>query len=143
MSPRMNDLRSKVAYLHGLAEGLDLDVSSSEGRVLSAVIDLLGEVAEAVDDVSEAQVELADYVGEVDDDLSALEESVYDADDDDSDLFFVPEQAVADVENGVAMYTCPTCGETVSAGAGEMPDEAFEVTCPVCGCSLMADAHHH
>lgn len=142
MSPSMNDLRSKVAYLHGLAEGLDIDTNSSEGRVLAAMIDVLGDMAEAVDDVYEAQGELAEYVEEVDDDLSVLEESVFE-DEDGEQLLFIPDGAVTDVEDGVEMVCCPECGETISAGAGELEEDEFDVTCPVCGCSMTADAHEH
>lgn len=138
----MSDLRSKVAYLHGLAEGLDIDSSSSEGRVLAAMIDVLGDVAEAVDDVYEAQDELAEYVEEVDDDLSALEDTMLD-DGEEEELLFIPEHAVTDREDGVEMVCCPECGETLSAGAGEMGDEEFDVTCPVCGCSMMVEDHEH
>lgn len=146
MSPHMNDLRSKVAYLHGLAEGLDIDTNSSEGRVLAAMIDVLGDVAEAVDDVYEAQGELAEYVEEVDDDLSVLEESVFEAEeeDDGEQLLFIPDDAISEVEDGVEIFYCPNCGETLSASAGSMEDDdELDVNCPVCGCSMMTDEHGH
>lgn len=137
----MSDFRSKVAYLHGLAEGLDLDVSSSEGRVLAAMLDVMGDLADAMDEVYDAQDELADYVEEMDDDLSAIEECVFDGDEE--EIAFVPEEAVTDMEDGVEMVCCPECGETLSAGAGDLDDDEFDVTCPVCGCSLQAVDDHH
>lgn len=133
----MHELRSKVAYLHGLAEGLEIDVASAEGRVLSAMIDVMGDLADALDDVYEAQDELADYVEEMDDDLSAVEESVYE-----DEITFLPEEIITDEEDGVEMVVCPECGETLAAGAGEMAEQEFDVTCPVCGCSLQVDEHH-
>lgn len=122
----MSDIRSRVAYLHGLAEGLDLDVASPEGRVLSSMIDVLGEVADAIDEIVDAQDELADYVEDVDDDLDTLESAIYEGD----------EGVVLEHEDGVELASCPECGETVSAGAGELGAE-LDVTCPVCGCSLV------
>lgn len=137
----MSDLRSKVAYLHGLAEGLAIDDASAEGRVLSAVIDVLGDVADAIDEVYDAQDELAEYVEEMDDDLTVVEESIFEEED---GITFIPEQALTDLEDGVELICCPECGETLAAGAGEMEDEAFDVTCPVCGCSLQGvEDHEH
>ncbi len=141
----MSDLRAKVAYLHGLAEGLDIDTNSSEGRVLASMIDVLGDVVDAIDEVHEAQDELVEYMEDVDEDLTALEECVYD-DEEGEVLTFIPEGQLLSHEDGVEMVACPECGETLSAGAGEMQDDEFDVVCPVCGCSLQAvdaDAHVH
>ena len=129
----MSDLRSRVAYLHGLAEGLELDSASVEGRVLSAMLDVVGDMADEISTMTEAHDELSDYVEEMDDDLSAVEESVYENDD---DIIFLPETSVVDQEDGVEMVMCPECGETISGGAGEIMEDELDVTCPVCGCSL-------
>lgn len=80
-----SNLRAKVAYLEGLAEGLDIDHSTKEGRLLTSIIDVLSDMAEAVADTVEAQEELAAYIEDVDSDLSALEDGFYDLDDDDDD----------------------------------------------------------
>ena len=37
------DICEKIAYIKGLAEGLKLDENTNEGKILAAVIDLLGE----------------------------------------------------------------------------------------------------
>lgn len=132
----MSDLRSRVAYLSGLAEGLDVDQSSSEGRVLSAVIDVLGDLAEQVDDLSESHGDLAEYLEEMDDDLSAVEG--YLIDDDSPAILFRPDGGLTEVENGVEIGLCPECGEAIGAGAGERMEEEMTVDCPVCGASLIA-----
>jgi rubrerythrin len=151
----VNDIRAKVAYLHGLAEGLDLDTTSNEGRVLTTMLDVVADMAEQLIDVSEAQGELAEYVEDLDFDLGALEESVYgevededgdvefqaagDDDEEGEEILFISEDALTEDEDGVAVLRCPTCGETLSAGAGgdEVDEEAeIDVLCPVCGCSL-------
>ena len=38
------DICEKVAYIKGLAEGLALDDSTKEGKVLAAIIDVLGDI---------------------------------------------------------------------------------------------------
>lgn len=118
----MSDLRSRVAYLHGLAEGLDVNSSSVEGRVLMGVLDVLGDLAENVEALAESHDELADYVEEMDDDLTEVEEQVFDE----------AEDASIEIE------CCPECGEAISLAAGERDETEIDVTCPVCGASLVA-----
>jgi hypothetical protein len=137
----VNDIRAKVAYLHGLAEGLDLDVSSNEGRLLSSMLDVMSEMAEQLIDVTDAQTELAEYVEDVDFDLGALEESVYETEDEDEgeEVLFIPEEAVVEEEDGVELVCCPSCGETLAAGIGDLDDAELDVTCPVCGATMQID----
>lgn len=140
----MNDIRTKVAYLRGLAEGLDIEGTSPEGRILSSMLDVMSDMAEQIDDLKEAQDELADYIEDVDYDLGELEESVYiceDEDDDEEEEFLVPASAVTEEEDGVVMITCPSCGETLGAGAGEGEAE-LEVVCPVCGSQMTEHPPH-
>jgi len=134
----VSDLRAKVAYLHGLAEGLDIDTNSAEGRVLASMIDVLGDVADAIEEVHDAQDELVEYMEDVDDDLTALEETVYDCDEEGEIISFIPEEQLLDREDGVELIGCPECGETLAARAGDLDDDEFDVVCPVCGCSLQA-----
>ena len=43
-------ITEKVSYIKGLAEGLSLDSSSAEGKVISAIIDALEAMAKEVTD---------------------------------------------------------------------------------------------
>ncbi|HWI65284.1 MAG TPA: AraC family transcriptional regulator [Symbiobacteriaceae bacterium] len=131
----MNDIRSKVAYLQGLAEGLDLDTGSPEGRVLSSMLDLLVDIADEVTNITDAQNELAEYVEDVDYDLGALEETIYQEDDDEGVVQFIPSQHLMLEEDGVELTVCPECGETLSAAAGDIETE-LDVICPTCGCMV-------
>lgn len=117
----MSDIRAKVAYLQGLAEGLDIEVSSSEGRILIAMIDLLGDLANEIETVSDAHVQLAEYIEDVDYDLGALEESINDEDDD--EVTFVPDGVIISEEDGVELASCPQCGEVLGATYGEFGHE--------------------
>lgn len=137
----MNDIRSKVAYLQGLAEGLDLDTGSPEGRVLSSMLDVLVEIADEVTSINEAQSELAEYVEDVDYDLGALEETIY-QDDADQMVEFVPAHALMDTGDGVELTFCPECGETLSATAGEI-DAELDMICPSCGCMVCEEYVDH
>jgi predicted RNA-binding Zn-ribbon protein involved in translation (DUF1610 family) len=134
----MSDMRAKVAYLQGLTEGLELDASSPEGRILYAVLDVLGDLAEEVGQVARAQERLEQYVEDVDYDLGALEESLYG--DGEEPVRCGPGRTLREEADGVAMEICPACGEPVGAVAGEM-DAGDELTliCPTCGAELITD----
>lgn len=127
----MSDVRSRVAYLQGLAEGLDLDTDTPEGRVLSGVIDVLGDLAEHIDDVTEAHEGLAEYVEDVDFDLGSLEESVYG----EGLVHFVSDDGEAETEEALS---CPDCGEALAAQAGRMDGAEVNLCCPNCG-SVLAE----
>ena len=42
-------MKEKAAYLKGLIDGLGIDETTKEGKVIKAMSELLGELAEAVD----------------------------------------------------------------------------------------------
>ena len=73
----------KVSYIKGLAEGLALDDSTKEGKVLNAIIDVLTDIAEEIDYIEEDYAELSEQVDAVDEDLASVEDFIYEDDDDD------------------------------------------------------------
>ncbi|NLY08986.1 MAG: hypothetical protein GXZ11_03675 [Tissierellia bacterium] len=83
----MNYLLKKAAYVKGLADGLDINEKSNEGRILLELVDLIDVIAEMMADTIEAQMDLEEYVDLLDEDLSELEDEVYDFDDDDDYMF--------------------------------------------------------
>ncbi len=81
----MDFLLQKVSYLQGLADGLGVDDTTKEGKLLLHIIDTLEEFADVLADTIEDQIELEEYVNFIDEDLSDLEDEVYDDEDDDYD----------------------------------------------------------
>lgn len=71
-------ISEKVAYLKGLADGLDLqEKPSKEGKLIAKIIDILEDVGFAVEDL-EVEVEaLTDEVESVAEDLSDVETMVF------------------------------------------------------------------
>ncbi|MFZ5640426.1 MAG: CD1247 N-terminal domain-containing protein [Bacillota bacterium] len=115
----MKNLKEKISYLQGLAEGLRIEEGSKEGRVLSGIIDVLEDMAEQIEDIEEAHTDLEEYVESIDEDLYELEGDVL-GDDFDDDEDFV------EVE-------CPKCKEIVCFESDILEDEdLIEVTCPNC-----------
>ncbi|WP_371369470.1 hypothetical protein SRRS_26250 [Sporomusa rhizae] len=128
----MRNLKEKVAYLHGLTQGLNVNEHSSEGKILLQIIDVLDSFADEVQHVNLVQMELEEYVESMDEDLTDLEEEIYeeeyDIDDDDEDMY---EEVF---EDDMVEVACPECHELVTFESDILDDdEAIEVTCPYCG----------
>ena len=120
----------KVSYIRGLAEGLELDGSKKEVKVLNAVIDLLDDMAKSMARTEEALNETRDQLDEVDEDLGLLEDDFYGdeaLDDEDDD----------DEEECYYEVTCPNCNETICLSEDIICDGQIE--CPNCGKLLEFD----
>lgn len=83
----MNNLLQKVSYLKGLSDGLKIDNSNDEGRLLLETISVIEEIVNELDDINFRQDLIADDVQGIDEDLEDLESYVYDMDFDDFDDF--------------------------------------------------------
>ena len=70
----MENLVAKVSYLKGLCDGLAIDESKPEGKLLVNIVDVLKDLAVALDDVIDAHDELEEKVDEIDSDLADLED---------------------------------------------------------------------
>ncbi len=117
----------KVAYLKGLAEGLALDESKPEAKLIKAMIDVLDDIALSVSDLEDGLDLISEQLDAVDEDLDELEGFVYEelddcccddcCDDDDE------EEEYYDVE-------CPSCGEVICVD-GDILEEG-SINCPNC-----------
>ena len=74
----MNNLFKKVSYLEGLAEGLGVNESTNDGKLLMQIIEVLGDFTDVLEDMVEDQIGLEEYVTFIDEDLSDLEDEIYD-----------------------------------------------------------------
>ncbi len=128
----MDYLKGKIAYLKGLADGMQLDYTTNEGRLLKAIIDALDDVALAVDDIEEVQEQLSEQVDEMDEDLASIESLIYDLDSDDE--YYIDDDddddEDDDEEEVFAEFDCPHCGETVNLENAFMKKDT--VLCPHC-----------
>ena len=76
-------ISEKVAYLKGLAEGLDLDVEKSkEGKLISVMIGILEDISLSIEDLEENALDLGEEIDALSDDLADVEEIVYEEDED-------------------------------------------------------------
>ena len=125
------EISEKVAYLKGLAEGLNLDTDSKEGKLITAIIDVLDDMAEKFAEVDDELCDVEDGLDAVSDDLSDVEETLYFALDDDED------DDEDDEEEECFVTTCPECEEEVYFDESVLEDG--EVICPNCGEKLEFD----
>ena len=136
-------LTEKAAYIKGLAEGLNLDKESAEGKLIGALIDIVGDIARAQSETDEDLEYLNDYIEEIDEDLGAVEEELYadcdcddcDCDDCDCDCDDCDCDCGCDCDDSFEI-TCPACGETIVFD-GEIDPE--DLSCPACGEKLVCD----
>ena len=76
-------ISEKAAYLKGLMDGLNLDTEKAEGKMISAIVELLGDVTKRLSDVEETTIAISDELDEIEEDLDAIEDYIMDEDDDD------------------------------------------------------------
>ena len=76
-------ISEKVAYLKGLMEGMNLNTESNEGKMIAAIVDLLGDMAKRVTDIEETTIAISDELDEIEDDLDAIDDFIADLDEDD------------------------------------------------------------
>lgn len=119
----MNSIKEKVSYIRGLSDGLDINDSSKEGKVIKAIINVLDEIADSIEDMDTVQEELNEYVEAIDEDLADVEEFLYEEDEDDDD---------EEDDDGFVEVECPNCHETVYLDEDLFDDEDEEITCPNC-----------
>ncbi len=149
-------ITEKLAYIKGLCEGLALDGSTKEGKILLAIVDLLGDVTEEVsahdsdiDQVFDELDRVYDEIDAIDEDLTDIEEALLDEDFDDDeddyddaewDLLEDGDEDVTDLydeDNPLYEITCPKCGEIVC-----MDEEMLfssDCACPNCGTIFEVD----
>ena len=122
-------ITEKAAYIRGLADGMEISEASKEGKLIVALIELVGEMAATIEEMKGKMSDLEDYVEEVDEDLGDVEEILlYDEDEED--------ECDGDCEN-----CCLDCDLDDDFDLDDMNDEEyFEITCPACGDVVCFDA---
>ena len=128
------EIMEKVAYLKGLAEGMELDTEKKEGKLIAAIIDLLEDMALEIEDLWDGEEELAEGLDAVSDDLEDVEDLIFEDEDEDEDEY--DEEDFDDDEDCYAT-TCPTCEEEIFFDESVLEDG--EVICPNCGEKLEFD----
>ncbi|MDE5583543.1 MAG: hypothetical protein K2J08_07550 [Ruminococcus sp.] len=121
-------LTEKMAYLQGLMEGLELDDSTKEGKILKQMSELMSEVVLYIDDLQSQVDELTELCDILDEDLGIVEDEIFDDEE----------------------FLCNNCEECPNGEEDddeldddydfdEDDDELYEITCPTCGDTILID----
>jgi len=128
-------LTDRVSYLQGLMDGLQIDDSTKEGKVLIQMADILQELALSVEDLESEIDEVVELVDILDEDLGELEEDYFDYEEDEDDCDCDFEEL--DSDDDFYEVICPTCGDTICLNQ-EMIEEG-SINCPNCDETLEFD----
>ena len=74
-------INEKSAYLKGLMDGLKLSTETDEGKMIAAIVDLLGDITKKVTDIENTTIAISDELDEIEEDLDAIEDFIMDEDD--------------------------------------------------------------
>lgn len=147
-------LSDKVAYLRGLMDGLGIDDSTKEGKILKMMAEILDEMAVTVEDISDEVDEIVEIVDMLDEDLGDVEDDLYDLEDDEYDEDYDEfddddeEEIIYDDEESEEEYDefddeqmfeccCSNCGDTICIS--ESIVEMGSMKCPNCNALLEFD----
>ncbi|MBR1972251.1 MAG: hypothetical protein IKA16_02295 [Oscillospiraceae bacterium] len=139
-------ISEKSAYLKGLMDGLKLDTEKDEGKMIAAIVDLLGDMAKRITDIEETTIAISDELDEIEEDLDAIEDFIMDEDEDEFDDYEEDELDgwdededyeegfdFGDEESTIYEVEC-ACGEIINFDEETL--EKGSMTCPNCGETL-------
>ena len=136
-------ISEKSAYLKGLMDGLALNTESDEGKMIAAIVDLLGDMAKRITDIEETTIAISDELDEIEEDLDAIEDFILDEEEDFEDEDFEDEwDEDEDIEEGFDFGDEETTIYEVECACGEIIDfdeevlEQGSMICPNCGETL-------
>lgn len=117
----------KIAYLKGMADGMELEKETSkEAKLLKAMIDVLEEIGFSIEDLEEEVDLLSEGLDIVSEDLEEVEEFLFDDEDDEDE----DEDEEYDEEDDFFEVSCPNCEEDLVIDASVL--EAGFIQCPNC-----------
>ena len=133
------NLPEKAAYIRGLMEGLEIDTTKPEGKLLAAIVDMLDDTASTVHDLEDVIDAVSDELDSIEEDLDEIEEYLLDEDDDEEEDDYADDDDDFDFGDDEVIYeiTCPTCGEVINLDEDMLSEGATK--CPKCGEDLEFD----
>lgn len=137
-------LSEKSAYLKGMMAGMELKTDSDEGKMIAAIVELLGDVTKTLTDVQETTIAISDELDEIEDDLDAIEDFIMDDEDDDDeydededdDFEYDDDEDLeegfdfGDEDTTIYEVRC-SCGNVITFDEETL--EAGSIVCPECG----------
>ena len=128
-------ISEKAAYLKGMMDGMKLDTEANEGKMIAAIVDLLGDLTRKVTDIEDTTIAISDELDEIEEDLDAIEDFIMDEEDDewDDDEEYEEGFDFGDEDTTIYSVTC-ACGSVIDFDEETL--EAGSIICPDCGETL-------
>ena len=138
-------ISEKSAYLKGLRDGLKLSTETDEGKMIAAIVDLLGDLTRKVTDIEDTTIAISDELDEIEEDLDAIEDYIMDEEDDydeyddedeedwDDEDFDEEGFDFGDEDTTIYEVEC-ACGNIINFDEETL--EAGSIICPDCGETL-------
>ena len=127
-------ISEKVAYLKGLAEGLNIDTEKSkEGKLINVMIGILEEIGLAIEDLEENSMALGEEIDVLSDDLADVEAVVFDDEDEDD----YDEDEEEEFDDDWFEVECPNCDEVLVVDEDAL-EEGY-IKCPNCDTEYSLD----
>ena len=135
-------INEKSAYLKGLMDGLKISEETNEGKMIAAIVDLLGDITKKVTDIEATTIAISDELDEIEEDLDAIEDYILDEEEDeefeDDDYDFEDEEYeegfdFGDEDSTIYEVEC-ACGEIINFDEEVL--EKGSMKCPNCGETL-------
>ena len=133
-------INEKSAYLKGLMDGLKLSTETDEGKMIAAIVDLLGDLTKKVTDIEDTTIAISDELDEIEEDLDAIEDYIMDEEDYDDEDWDDEDDDYEDYDEGfdigdedsiIYEVECPVCGEIINFDEETL--EGGSIPCPNCG----------
>jgi hypothetical protein len=112
----MNYLKERVAYLKNLSKAIKLDRSTDQGKLIEAILEVMDDIVQTVEEVLEAQKDINDQIDILDEDITEIERAIFDTSDEDS----------------IGELVCPQCNKKVAVNADMFDAEDVSIFCPYC-----------
>ena len=149
-------INEKSAYLKGLMDGLNMNTETDEGKMIAAIVGLLGDLTKKVTNIEDTTIAISDELDEIEEDLDAIEDAIMDVEEDivaieeyldeDEDLDEDDDSwegwdeddeegfDFGDEDSIIYEVECPVCGEIVNFDEETL--EEGSIACPNCGENL-------
>ena len=137
-------INEKSAYLKGLMDGLKISEETNEGKMIAAIVDLLGDITKKVTDIEATTIAISDELDEIEEDLDAIEDYILDEEEDedfeDEEFDFDDEDEdyeegfdFGDEDSTIYEVEC-ACGNIINFDEETL--EAGSIICDNCGENL-------
>ena len=138
-------ISEKSAYLKGLMDGLNLNTEEPEGKMISAIVELLGDISKKVTDIEETTIAISDELDEIEEDLDAIDDYILSEEEDEDDYDFDDDDDYddedyddegfdfGDEDSTIYEVEC-ACGNIINFDEDTL--EAGSIVCDQCGETL-------